>query len=63
VRVVVAEDVMLTREGIVRLLAEAGIDVVAEVADADQLMREVFVTRPDVAVIDIRSHPPTRTRG
>jgi DNA-binding NarL/FixJ family response regulator len=60
VRVVVADDVMLTREGIVRLLTDAGIDVVAEAEDADELMRHVRSTNPDVALIDIRM-PPTHT--
>jgi DNA-binding NarL/FixJ family response regulator len=59
-RVVVAEDVMLTREGIVRLLQDAGIEVVAQASDADELARQVHLTHPDVAVIDIRM-PPTHT--
>jgi DNA-binding NarL/FixJ family response regulator len=60
VRVVVAEDTMLTREGIVRLLEEAGIEVVAQAEDADTLMRHVRLERPDVAIVDIRM-PPTHT--
>ena len=59
-RVVVAEDVMLTREGMVRLLQDAGVDVVAQARDADELLRQVRLTRPDVALIDIRM-PPTYT--
>jgi DNA-binding NarL/FixJ family response regulator len=59
-RVVVAEDVMLTREGITRLLSDAGVEVAAEVGDADALMRAVRATQPDAAVIDIRM-PPTHT--
>lgn len=59
-RVIVADDSMLTREGIVRLLAEAGVDVVAAVADGDALLREVALDPPDVAVVDIRM-PPTHT--
>ena len=59
-RVVVADDVMLTREGIVRLLRDAGIDVVAQAEDADALLREVRKARPDVAVVDIKM-PPTHT--
>ncbi|HEY8776091.1 MAG TPA: response regulator transcription factor [Gaiellaceae bacterium] len=59
-RVVVADDVMLTREGIVRLLQDAGVDVVAEAEDADGLLREVRLARPDVAIVDIRM-PPTHT--
>jgi DNA-binding NarL/FixJ family response regulator len=59
-RVVVADDSMLTREGIVRLLEEAGVDVVAAVADGDALLREVALAPPDAAVVDIRM-PPTHT--
>ncbi len=59
-RVVVAEDVMLTREGIVRLLLDAGVDVVAQATDAQELIKQVRLTRPDVAMIDIRM-PPTHT--
>jgi DNA-binding NarL/FixJ family response regulator len=60
VRVVVADDVMLTREGIVHLLEDAGIDVVAQAEDADGLLREVRLKRPDAAIVDIRM-PPTHT--
>jgi len=60
VRVVVADDVMLTREGIVRLLEDAGVDVVAQAADADSLLREVRLKRPDAAIVDIRM-PPTHS--
>jgi DNA-binding NarL/FixJ family response regulator len=60
VRVVVADDVMLTRQGIMRLLDDAGIDVVAEAEDADGLLREVRLKRPDAAIVDIRM-PPTHT--
>jgi len=59
-RVVVADDVLLTREGIVRLLRDAGIDVVAEAEDAEALLREIRLSRPDVALVDIRM-PPTHT--
>ena len=59
-RVVVADDAMVTREGIARLLAEAGIDVVGQAADADALRREVRLKLPDVAIVDIRM-PPTHT--
>lgn len=51
---------MLTREGIVRLLRDAEIDVVAEAEDAEALLRHVRLTRPDVAIVDIRM-PPTHT--
>jgi DNA-binding NarL/FixJ family response regulator len=59
-RVVVADDVMLTREGIAHVLTEAGLDVVAQAQDADGLMREVRLRTPDVAVVDIKM-PPTHT--
>jgi DNA-binding NarL/FixJ family response regulator len=58
-RVVVAEDDVLLREGIVRLLAEAEIDVVAQAGDADDLMRKTLAHRPDVAVVDVQM-PPRR---
>jgi DNA-binding NarL/FixJ family response regulator len=60
VRVVVADDVMLTRQGIVRLLRDAGIDVVAEAEDAVGLLRLVREAQPDAAIVDIRM-PPTHT--
>jgi DNA-binding NarL/FixJ family response regulator len=60
VRVVIAEDVMLTREGIARLLTDAGIEVVEQVGDAASLLGAVQVTRPDAAIVDIRM-PPTHT--
>jgi DNA-binding NarL/FixJ family response regulator len=60
VRVVVADDTMLTREGIVRLLRDADVDVVAQAENADELMRHVRLARPDAAIVDIRM-PPTYT--
>jgi DNA-binding NarL/FixJ family response regulator len=60
VRVVVGEDSLLLREGIVRVLREAGFDVVAQAADAHELLRQASTHRPDVAVVDIRM-PPTET--
>ncbi|WP_043634160.1 response regulator transcription factor [Nonomuraea candida] len=59
-RVVIAEDNTLLREGVARLLTEAGFEVVATVEDAAALLAEVAARRPDVAVVDIRL-PPTRT--
>ena len=59
-RVVVADDVMLTREGIARLLRDAEIDVVAQAENADELLRHVQLARPDAAIVDIRM-PPTHT--
>jgi DNA-binding NarL/FixJ family response regulator len=60
VRVAIAEDSVLLREGIARLLIDAGFDVVARCGDADQLRSEIRVAVPDVAVVDIRL-PPTHT--
>jgi DNA-binding NarL/FixJ family response regulator len=60
VRVVVGEDSLLLREGIVRVLGEAGFDVVAQAGDARELLQQVSAHRPDVAVVDIRM-PPTET--
>ncbi len=60
VRLVIAEDSLLLREGLVRLVREAGFDVVAEVGDADDLLRKVLAHKPDVAVVDVRM-PPTHT--
>jgi DNA-binding NarL/FixJ family response regulator len=60
VRVVVADDAMITREGLVRLLDEAGVEVVAEADDGDALLRKVVATKPDAAIVDIRM-PPTHT--
>jgi len=57
---VVADDSVLMREGIVRLLEEAGHEVVAQAGDAEDLTRKVRAHKPDVAVIDIRM-PPTNT--
>jgi DNA-binding NarL/FixJ family response regulator len=59
-RIVVAEDSVLLREGIVRLLEEAGFDVVGQAGDAEDLLRKVSAHKPDVAVVDIRM-PPTGT--
>ncbi len=59
-RVVIAEDAALFREGLVRLLAERGHQVVAAVADPGRLLAAVDEHRPDVAVVDIRM-PPTHT--
>ena len=59
-RVVVADDAVLLREGLGRLLAEAGLDVVGLAADADELFALVAEHRPDVAIVDIRM-PPTFT--
>jgi DNA-binding NarL/FixJ family response regulator len=60
VRVALADDAVILREGLARLLEEAGFDVVGLAADADALLELVERTRPDVAIIDIRM-PPTHT--
>jgi DNA-binding NarL/FixJ family response regulator len=59
-RVVVADDTLVTREGIARLLRDAGVEVVAQAGDAGELLRHVAVQRPDVAIVDIRM-PPSHT--
>ena len=59
-RVLIAEDSVLLREGIARLLQDAGHEVVAQAGDAEELMRKVAAHKPDVAVIDVRM-PPTQT--
>jgi DNA-binding NarL/FixJ family response regulator len=63
VRVVIADDELLLREGVAQLLRAAGIDVVATVGDADELMLRVARARPDVALIDIRMPPTHREEG
>jgi DNA-binding NarL/FixJ family response regulator len=59
-RVLVAEDSVLLREGVVRLLQEAGHEVVGQAGDPDDLMRKVRAHKPDLAVVDVRM-PPTQT--
>jgi DNA-binding NarL/FixJ family response regulator len=59
-RVVIAEDAAVLREGLTGLLADRGFEVAAAVADADALRTAVAVERPDVAVVDVRM-PPTHT--
>jgi DNA-binding NarL/FixJ family response regulator len=59
-RVVIADDELLLREGLARLLAEAGFDVVGMAATADELLHQVELRRPDVAIVDIKM-PPTHT--
>lgn len=56
-RVIVADDSAVIREGVVRILTSAGLDVVAEARDADQLLAAVKAHRPDLAVVDIRMPP------
>jgi DNA-binding NarL/FixJ family response regulator len=60
VRVVVADDSVLLREGIVRILGDSGFDVVGQAGDAEDLVRKVAAHKPDVAIVDVRM-PPTNT--
>ena len=57
VRVVIGEDDVLLREGIVRLLAEAGFEVVAQAGDAEDLLRKSLAHKPDVVVADVQMPP------
>jgi DNA-binding NarL/FixJ family response regulator len=59
-RAVIAEDSVLLRAGLTRLLQDAGIEVVAAVGDADALLRAVDETQPEVAIVDVRM-PPSHT--
>jgi DNA-binding NarL/FixJ family response regulator len=63
VRLILADDAVLVREGLVRLLAERGFDIVAQVGDGDELVERVARLRPDVAVIDIRMPPSYSNEG
>jgi DNA-binding NarL/FixJ family response regulator len=63
VRVVIAEDLALLRDGMVRLLEDNGFDVAAAVGDADALVHAVRRERPDVAIVDIRLPPTFRDEG
>jgi serine/threonine-protein kinase len=63
VRVVIADDSTLVREGIVTFLRRAGIDVAGQAASAEELLREVDDHRPDVAIIDIRMPPSFTDEG
>jgi DNA-binding NarL/FixJ family response regulator len=62
-RVILADDAPVIREGVARLLAERGIDVGAQVGTADELLEEVASDPPDVALIDIRMPPTYTTEG
>ena len=63
VRIVIGEDDVLMREGIARLLAEAGFEVVAQAGDAPDFLRKALAHRPDVAVVDVRMPPGGRDDG
>src|SRR5690349_4253036 len=62
-RAVIADDELLLREGVARLLEEAGIEVVARAADAPDLLRKVFAHRPEVAIVDVRMPPDLTDDG
>lgn len=62
-RVIVAEDIMLTREGIVRLLEDAGVSVVGQASDAEGVLALVAAERPDAVVLDIRMPPGYSDEG
>jgi DNA-binding NarL/FixJ family response regulator len=63
VRVVIAEDHVLLRDGLTRLLRDNDIEVVAAVTDGEALIREVVARRPDLAVVDIRLPPTFHDEG
>jgi DNA-binding NarL/FixJ family response regulator len=63
VRVVIADDAVLLREGAARLLTEAGHEVVAQAGDADDLLRKVRAHKPDVAIVDVRMPPDNADDG
>lgn len=62
-RLVLAEDSLLLREGLIRLFDEAGFVTVASYGDADALLAEVDALRPDIAVLDVRMPPTFRDEG
>ena len=62
-RVTVADDAVLFREGLARLLSDAGFEVTATVGSADALLAQVDAHLPDVAVVDIRMPPTHTTEG
>jgi DNA-binding NarL/FixJ family response regulator len=57
VRAVIADDSVLLREGIARLLSSEGVEVAGQAGDADDLLRKVGAHRPDIAIVDIRMPP------
>jgi DNA-binding NarL/FixJ family response regulator len=63
VRAVIAEDSVLLREGVVRILDEAGVEVVGQCATAEELLRKVRGADPDIAIIDIRLPPTHNDEG
>jgi DNA-binding NarL/FixJ family response regulator len=63
VRIVLAEDSLLLREGLVRLFDEAGFEILASYGDADALLSEIDKLQPDLAVLDVRMPPTFRDEG
>ena len=62
-RIVIADDAVLLREGAARLLADAGFEVVAQAGDAEDLLRKVRAHKPDVAIVDVRMPPDNTDDG
>ena len=62
-RVVIAEDLALLRDGLTRLLRDNGFDVVAAVADGDALVHRIMLEEPDIAIVDVRLPPTFRDEG
>jgi DNA-binding NarL/FixJ family response regulator len=62
-RVVVADDSMLIREGLTTMLRQAGVTVVGKASNADELLRSVALSQPDVAVVDVRMPPGQSDEG
>src|ERR671912_2282485 len=60
IRVVIADDSVLLREGLARLLEEYGFEIAGQAGDAEDLIRKVGAHKPDVAIVDVRM-PPTHT--
>ena len=62
-RVVIAEDSVLLREGLARLLAESGMEVVGQAGDGEELLRKTRAHKPDVAIVDVRMPPDHTDEG
>ena len=62
-RIVIGEDQVLLREGIVRLLEDAGFEVVAQAGDAPDLLRKGRAHKPDVAIVDVQMPPGNADDG
>jgi DNA-binding NarL/FixJ family response regulator len=62
-KLVIADDSLLVREGLVRLLSEAGCEITGTAADANGLVREVYLTRPEAVIVDIKMPPSFTDEG